>query len=95
MYSLIEAWQQSGQQQSVFCQGHRISQATFRYWVSKRNKELQHQKAQQQPGPGFVPAKFDAPHPRATYKIEYPNGVCLHCPGATGHLQLKKLIQLY
>ena len=95
MYRLIEAWRQSGQLQSKFCHKHGVSHSKFKYWIAKRNKEQEGPKEPEPSGPGFAPARLDIPHPVSTYKIEYPNGVCLHCPGATDHLQLKQLIRLY
>ena len=39
MYTLVSAWEQSGQTREAFCKTHGLSLGTFAYWRGKYQKE--------------------------------------------------------
>lgn len=103
MFSLIAAWEKSGQNQVDFCAAHGVSVSKFGYW---RTKWLASGVAlPPEPGSSFIPIEKATP-PKAkqshqkdeetseNYEIIYPNGVCLRLPSLDLPL-LKQLINCH
>jgi hypothetical protein len=70
MFSLLEAWAQSGQRQKAFCNDRNITYHRFHYW-HKRYKDRN--RAVAQTGPAFIPLSVLSPAPPAAELI-YPDG---------------------
>lgn len=82
MFSLIKAWEQSGQSQAEFCVAEGVSLASFGYW---RTKWLALQSSgEKESVPLFIPIKKEVSQVTgsvgSSYEIIYPNGVRLCLP---------------
>lgn len=78
MFSLIKAWEQSGQSQADFCAAEGVSLASFGYW---RTKWLALQSSGEKESESlFIPIKKEVSPVMSSYEIIYPNGVRLCLP---------------
>jgi hypothetical protein len=78
MFPVVEAWQNSGQSKTSFCEERGIIKSVFFYWCKKYMEE--HEQG------GFVPLNLGTSQAFAqghSIEIQYPNGVVLKLPANT------------
>lgn len=87
MFTLIDAWRESGRTRKQFCSEHHMKVSTFAYWITRKNKAIGS-------GQGFMPVDVSgAGQTKGRVEIHYPNGVRLTAPA--GDLALiRTLIRL-
>ncbi|MGF1671026.1 MAG: IS66 family insertion sequence element accessory protein TnpB [Balneolaceae bacterium] len=76
MFSLVEAWRESGKSRKEFCSQRQMKVSTFAYWITRKNKT-------DHTGQGFLPVDVSVDGERkGSVEIHYPNGfACRRPPG--------------
>ena len=93
MYPLVETWQTSGQNKTVFSESQGIKLHTFIYWVNKYESDKSLKSPSKATG-NFIPLSIDKPLEGGKIEIAYPNGVRLSLNGLVSSSYLLELINL-
>jgi hypothetical protein len=96
MYPLVQAWQNSQQSKSEFCEAEQINIHTFTYWLQKYKIE-QSKKTNSSGSNKFLPIQIKNPPlsiASPTIEIQYPNGTQLRIHQQVNTQTLTTLLQI-
>lgn len=89
MISVIMEWEESGQNQKLFCRERNIPISKFYYWLAKYRRNRSNPS-----GNDFAPVRIRPCNEVGGLDIQYPNGVVIRLHAPVDISMLRAMVQL-